>query len=119
MKIVRKQEADVRKGTTFTGPVLLEEMVAPAQKENIRLTVVRFENGARTNWHIHPGEQILYVLEGQGRVGTESAEETLGPGDVVHAPPGEKHWHGASEGFSMAHISITVGGSPQWLEPPE
>ena len=119
MRIIHKEQAQIRQGTTFTGPTQLEEMVIPTQKDGIRLTVVRFEDGARTNWHIHPGEQILYVLEGQGRVGTETAEELLAPGDVVYAPPGEKHWHGAAEGHSMAHVSITSGGSPQWFESPK
>jgi quercetin dioxygenase-like cupin family protein len=119
MKIIRKEDAQVRTGTTFTGPAQLEEMVTSSQKDGVRLTVVRFEDGARTNWHIHPGEQILYILEGEGRVGTETIEATLKPGDAVYAPPGEKHWHGAAEGSTMAHISVTTGGSPQWLEAPE
>lgn len=94
-------------------------MVQPEDPAGIKLTVVHFENGARTNWHIHPGEQVLYVLEGEGRVGTETEQAALKPGDAVYAPAGEKHWHGAVPGHSMTHLSITTGGPPRWLEPPD
>lgn len=35
------------------------------------------------------------------------------PGDVVHAPDGEEHRHGATPDDFMAHLSITEG-SPHW-----
>ncbi len=37
----------------------------------------------------------------------------LNAGDVVFAPDGEEHWHGASPGHFMTHLSITEGG-PHW-----
>jgi quercetin dioxygenase-like cupin family protein len=42
--------------------------------------------------------------------------ETAGvsPGDVVHAPPGELHWHGAAPDSPMMHLSITSGGATVW-----
>lgn len=119
MKIVRHGDPATRQGTTFTGPTELTTMLSPQQPGGVALTIVRFENGARTHWHIHPGEQVLYVLDGRGRVGTDAEEVEIGPGDVVYAPPGERHWHGAAPGASMTHISITTIGQPQWLEPPE
>ena len=45
------------------------------------VSLVRFEDGSRTHWHTHPGEQLLYILDGQGRVGTEEEELSVGPGD--------------------------------------
>ena len=119
MKVIRKQEAEVRQGKTFTGETVLEEMLFPQVPGGIKLTVVRFADGSVTHWHTHPGEQVLYVLEGECRVGTETEEMTLRPGDVVHTPPGEKHWHGAAPGTSMMHISITTVGSPTWMEAPK
>ena len=71
---------------------------------------------ALTHWHAHPGEQILYILEGEGRVGNASEEIRVSAGDVVYTAPGEKHWHGAAPGSSMVHISITNVGSPTWFE---
>ena len=28
------------------------------------------------------------------------------PGDTIHAPPGEWHWHGAAPGHFMTHIAM-------------
>jgi quercetin dioxygenase-like cupin family protein len=36
------------------------------------------------------------------------------PGDVIWAPPGVTHWHGATEATTMTHIAIQdiVDGRP-------
>ena len=67
---------------------------------------VHFTPGGRTAWHSHPVGQVLYVLDGVGRV-----QERGGPlfeirgGDSVVTGPGVWHWHGASpEGF-MTHVA--------------
>ncbi len=119
MKVVRGGEVAGEQGTTFTGEVRLARLLAAQEPGGMALSLVRFTNGARTHWHVHPGEQVLYILEGEGRVGTESEEIRVGPGDVVHAAPGERHWHGALPGQSMAHLSVTTVGSPEWFEAPE
>lgn len=119
MKVVRRGEGDRERGTTFTGEVNLDRML-PAQREGgMNLSVVHFNDGARTNWHAHPGEQILYILTGEGRVGTDTDEFRVGPGDVVYAAPGERHWHGAAPGHAMSHISVTNVGSPEWFGSPQ
>lgn len=119
MQIVHKGQTTPQQGTTFTGPVTLERAVSMQREGGMSVSIVHFDEGARTHWHEHPGEQILIVLEGKGRVGTESESFEIGPGDVVYAAPGERHWHGASPGYSMTHASITTVGSPTWFEAPE
>ncbi len=120
MKVVRAGEGRSEQGTTFTGQVRLDRLLSQQSAGGMSVSLVRFEDGARTHWHTHPGEQILYVLEGEGRAGAEGAEEQrLRPGDVVYSPPGERHWHGAAPGASMAHLSVTTVGSPEWFEAPE
>lgn len=119
MKVVRADEGKVEPGTTFTGEVRLQRMLTEQQGGGMAVSLVRFEHGARTNWHTHPGEQILYILEGEGRVGTDRAEQRVRPGDVVYSPSGERHWHGAAPGSAMAHLSVTTVGSPEWFEAPE
>jgi quercetin dioxygenase-like cupin family protein len=119
MNIVRRGEGEHRQGSTFTGAVDLHAVLPAPQPGGAQLSIVHFEDGARTHWHVHPGEQILYVLDGHGRVGTESEETTIGPGDVVYAAPGERHWHGAAPGASMTHLSFTTGGAPEWFEAPD
>lgn len=118
MELIRAADRQTRTGTTFTGEVTLEAIVG-SHGEGVSVAVVRFSDGARTHWHEHPGEQILYILEGEGRVGTADEQYLVYPGDVVHAAPGERHWHGAAPGQHMAHISITTGGGPTWYDAPE
>ncbi|MET0565025.1 MAG: cupin domain-containing protein, partial [Acidimicrobiia bacterium] len=62
----------------------------------ITMIAVQFAPGARSDWHSHPGGQLLYVVSGAGLVQTEDGSTLpISAGDVVHAPPGERHWHGA------------------------
>lgn len=77
---------------------------------------VTFHDGARTHWHSHSDGQILYVIEGEGRVGTAERALTVGPGDLVIAPAGERHWHGAAEGHEMTHLALNFGETV-WFEP--
>ena len=102
----------------FTGSVWVSTL-APAQADQgLSIYLVLFAPGARTRWHLHPGEQILYVLAGSGRLARESGQVlNINPGDTVHISPGEKHWHGATPGGFMSHIAITNGGGARWMEP--
>lgn len=78
--------------------------------------LVSFPAGARTFWHSHPGGQFLYVTEGRGRVGTRDGDVVeVGVGDLVHAPPGEEHWHGAAAGASVTHLAVSLGAT-EWGE---
>lgn len=41
-------------------------------------------------------------------------------GDTVHTPPGEEHWHGATQDNMMCHLALVEhdnGESATWLEP--
>lgn len=118
MHLIRGADAPSSKGTTFTGDVTLTRLLA-AEEGSISVSSVHFEDGARTNWHNHPGEQVLYVVEGEARAGTADEELRAGPGDLIYMPAGERHWHGAVEGQSMTHLSITTVGPPTWYEAPE
>lgn len=119
MKIIRRGQSPTDVGTTFTGHVELERAHRMERDGGMSVSIVHFDDGALTHWHVHPGEQILVVLEGKGRVGTEAESHDVEPGDIVYAAPGERHWHGAAPGESMTHVSITTVGSPTWYEAPE
>lgn len=97
----------------FTGQVWFGPL---SDKPELNALGVLFEPAARTDWHRHPEGQVLFVVSGAGRVGTESGEIVeMGPGDVVHSPAGELHWHGASPQSYMMHLSLTTGGATEWL----
>ena len=81
---------------------------------------VSFDAGARTAWHTHPMGQTLIVTTGAGRVQFWGGQiQEIKPGDVVWIPPGQKHWHGASPGSPMTHISVQEqleGKTAEWFE---
>jgi quercetin dioxygenase-like cupin family protein len=103
---------------SFTGDVQIR-IVAAGQQGPVSVGRVTFGRGARTHWHTHSGEQVLYFLEGQGRVqrrGDQVIDAVAG--DIVRISAGEEHWHGAhpDEQHQMTHLAITFG-TPTWLEP--
>lgn len=104
----------------FTGKVQVEMLHTPAGLERASAGTVSFSPAARTAWHTHPLGQTLVVISGVGRVQRwGGAAEEIRVGDVVHIPPGVKHWHGAVPGSAMTHIAITEaqdGTAVVWLE---
>lgn len=99
----------------FTGSVS-NGPLSRAGDRSLTALAVLFQPGARSDWHSHPDGQVLYITSGAGRVQTEDGQTVhVSAGDVVFAPPGEKHWHGASETSHMMHLSLTTGGATEWL----
>jgi quercetin dioxygenase-like cupin family protein len=119
MKVFRSNDGEKKSGKTFTGHADLQFQMLPQTEGGIKVTLVTFQEGSRTHWHEHPGEQVLFILKGRGRVGNATEEWEVDPGDIVYTGPGERHWHGALPGESMTHISITNVGSPSWFDAPE
>jgi len=84
----------------------------------VHLYHVRFDAGARTNWHTHSGPQWLFVVAGRIRAQRwGEAPRDVVEGDAVLFSPGEKHWHGAAPGASGAHLAVNVNAKTTWLEP--
>ncbi len=94
----------------FIGSVTKKAMVTDKNDGVLRANVVTFHYGARNKLHHHEVDQLLVVTTGKGIVATESEEMEVGPGDVIHVPAGERHWHGAAPGATFAHISILTPG---------
>ncbi len=64
----------------FTGAVYFQP-VAVNNECQLGANRVTFPKGARTFWHIHSGEQVLYFLKGRGRVqmrGSKALDATEG-----------------------------------------
>ena len=104
----------------FTGTVRLDTPFKAEAPGRAGGAIVTFEPGARTAWHTHPLGQTVIVTSGLGWAQREGGPiEEIRPGDVVWFPPGEKHWHGATDKTAMTHIAIAEAenGSPvTWLE---
>ncbi len=105
----------------FTGTVRIDPLFGAPDPARVAAALVTFEPGARTAWHTHPLGQTLIVTAGCGWTQRDGGSvEEIRPGDVVWFPPGEKHWHGASDTTAMSHIAIQerLNGSPvDWMEP--
>ncbi|MDD3809154.1 MAG: cupin domain-containing protein [Erysipelotrichaceae bacterium] len=104
-------------GKTYLRPVKLVG-------RSMMLANVTFSPGSRCFWHVHKstkgGGQILICTAGEGWYQEEGKDALpLGPGDVVHIPPGVKHWHGTKKNSCFSLLAIDAIGedrSVQWLE---
>ncbi|MGI9611066.1 MAG: cupin domain-containing protein, partial [Acidimicrobiia bacterium] len=102
----------------FTGSARFGPLSEPQQDDGLMALGVHFEPGARTNWHHHPGGQVLYVASGAGYVQNAAGETVkIAPGDVVTIPSGEVHWHGATAESYLMHLSLTTHGATVWEGP--
>jgi quercetin dioxygenase-like cupin family protein/quinol monooxygenase YgiN len=89
-----------------------------APDRNASVAHVYFPPGVRTDWHRHDGEQLLYFIEGDGRVALrDSRSLECQAGDIVRIDAGSSHWHGASAEHSATHLAVTVGDT-LWEERP-
>lgn len=104
----------------FNGGVWLKRFVSPADSLDCTIALVTFEPGVRTNWHQHPGGQILMVVEGTGYYQEKGKpRQIIRKGDVIKCPRGVTHWHGASPEGEFAHLVVAPDaekGEATWLQ---
>ena len=97
-------------GANFTGKI------AVADSSDMRMSRIRFEAGARTNWHTHSAGQILLVEEGRGRLYEQGGDIVeLRPGQPVLTKPNVLHWHGAAPDSHALQFSV-YSGDLKWAE---
>ena len=105
----------------FTGTVTVQRLTRPTDPGQAGTAMVRFDAGARSNWHTHPAGQTLWVTKGCGWTQEADAPvQRICAGDAVYVKPGVKHWHGATATDAMDHLAITEskdGNNVIWLEP--
>lgn len=101
----------------FAGETRLRNLYVNDEPDTVSVLFVRFDAGARNNWHSHTGGQLLFVTEGEGYVQVRGQEPVVvRAGDAVACPPDEEHWHGATPGGpGMTHLAVTYG-KINWLE---
>ena len=100
-----------RNESLFTDTVYAQSILEHEDSNNFNFAIVNFPASTRTKFHIHSGDQILIITDGVGKVCNDEEEHDVKRGDMVLIKAGENHWHGASDEFSMSHITITVSGS--------
>ena len=96
--------------SNFTGSITV------GQTTEMRMSRIRFEAGARTNWHVHTTGQLLLVDEGKGRLQEEgSAVVDIAAGQPVYTKPNLRHWHGAAPDMHAVQFSV-YSGELKWME---
>jgi quercetin dioxygenase-like cupin family protein len=94
-------------GGIFTGTIkmtpLINQEMGSAQ---LKSALVYFQKGVRNKFHHHTHEQILFITKGKGIVATKDKEHIVEPGDIIHIPVGEEHWHGATEDTDFEHLYV-------------
>ena len=106
---------------TFTGDAWIDVIAKGEEPSRIRVSVVRFAPGARNAWHAHSFGQTVHVTDGIGRMQARGGRIVeVHPGDTIHTPPGEWHWHGAAPDRFMTHIAMweapQAGPETEWAE---
>lgn len=102
----------VKNAPTFTGDVYLDMIHAD---DNIAMANVTFTPCARSYWHTHEKGQVLRVTMGSGWICDKGGKpQRIDTGDLIYAPPGTTHWHGAGKGCAMTHLAIGIGET-KWL----
>lgn len=107
MKRMPKTPTSKGPAQMFTGEVHFDVIAAGEAPSRLRVNTVRFAPGAHTAWHRHANGQTLHVTDGVGYVQARGGELIeMRPGDTVHTPPGEWHWHGATPTDLMVHLAM-------------
>ena len=102
----------------FTGAAYLQNLMDADSLNPTSVGNVTFEPGARTKWHLHPGGQILLVIDGVGYYQEKGqTKKILRKGDVIKCPANVPHWHGASVDTGFVQVAITNRhlGETVWL----
>lgn len=113
-------KGDLITNNNFSGKAWLNMLVTNKETFDLTAGKVLFESGARTNWHSHPGGQILLCTKGKGYYQEKGKPiKLLNVGDVVEIYPDIVHWHGAVPDSEFEHIAISaqqIKGSVIWLD---
>lgn len=103
-----------------TGNIWLSELNVGDSTFDPSIAQAVYGAGAKLDWHIHPGGQVLLITEGTGYYQERGKPARIvHKGDVIKCAPGVEHWHGAAatSGFAYIAVTPTQKGKTIWLEP--
>ena len=108
MKVIKPSDVKIEEENrpVFIGKVTRQALIDANLSKNFNAAIVHFTAGAKSMLNTHTNDQILIVTDGKGIIATEQQEFTVGTGDVIFIPAGEKHWHRGAKDSSFSHISI-------------
>jgi quercetin dioxygenase-like cupin family protein len=107
MEILPRQPTVKAPRERFIGDAWFDVIARGEGESRIRVNVVRFAPGSRNAWHAHALGQTLHVTDGLGLVQARGGPILeIRPGDTIHTPAGEWHWHGAAPDRFMTHLAM-------------
>jgi acetyl esterase/lipase/quercetin dioxygenase-like cupin family protein len=113
-------KGDLSTTKNHTGNIWLKELNVGDSTFDPSIAVATYDPGAKLDWHIHPGGQVLLITEGTGYYQERGKPiQIVRKGDVIKCLPGVEHWHGASPKSDFAYLAVTPTqkGKTIWLEP--
>jgi quercetin dioxygenase-like cupin family protein len=103
-----------------TGNIWLSELNVGDSTFDPGIAMATYDPGAKLDWHVHPGGQVLLITEGTGYYQERGKPvRVVHKGDVIKCAPGVEHWHGATPKDRFAYIAVTPTqkGKTIWLGP--
>jgi len=113
-------KGELSNAKNHTGNIWLSELNVGDSTFDPSIAMATYDAGAKLDWHIHPGGQVLLITEGTGYYQERGKPARIvHKGDVIKCAPGVEHWHGATPNDSVAYIAVTptAKGKTIWLEP--
>ncbi len=93
---------------THTGDIWLKELSAGDETFDAGIASAIYAPGAKLDWHVHPGGQVLLITQGDGYYQEKGKPARLvHKGDVIKSAPGVEHWHGATPTSSFGYVGVT------------
>jgi quercetin dioxygenase-like cupin family protein len=113
-------KGELSNAKNHTGKIWLSELNVGDSTFDPSIAMATYDAGAKLDWHIHPGGQVLLITEGTGYYQERGKPiQIVHKGDVIKCPAGAEHWHGAAPNSSFAYIAVTPTqkGKTIWLKP--
>ena len=109
-------ETSAQGQTTFTGNSFRID------NEGVGLSRRGFDAGARSHWHVHGQDQMLFVQEGRMRYQVEGGRmQEVDLHQSTYLESGIAHWHGAAPDQGFTQVSVTFDEDEaaefEWFEP--
>jgi quercetin dioxygenase-like cupin family protein len=113
-------KGELSSAKNHTGNIWLSELSVGDSTFDPGIAMATYDAGAKLDWHMHPGGQVLLITEGSGFYQERGKPvQVVHKGDVIKCAPGTEHWHGAApdSGFTYIAVTPTQKGKTVWLEP--
>ncbi len=108
---------DKAKNVHHVGDIWLQHLSNSDENFDYNVAVAKSAPRAVLNWHFHPKNQQLIIIDGKGYYQERGKDiQIVKKGDVIKCTPGLQHWHGASKEEGVTYIAISGNAKTEWFE---